>query len=505
MSMTATLPFHTGRSAPSLTAGRRALRALGLTVLLVPAFGAPAAAQSIAGLVAEHVTLAPVRGAVVTAYQTAAGSDALEPVAVTRSDEDGYFELELPGAGTFRVQADSDGQLSPLSASIELGPEQSVDDLGLVVPSPLLNLAYACEAGSGEGFVTVVGVARDPEADVVLPDVRVEARWYDGSQTRILAGTSDAAGRYSICGLPSDAGFVQLQGQLLGRMSTLEEVELTAPTLVFHDVELTLDTRANIAQPNVIQERILLEAAARGLADLSGQLLDQFTGAPIRQAVVRIQGTPLQALTGEDGQFTFTGVQPGSYYLEIRHLGYNVESDQVDVPAGQGVFLRLQVAPQAVELAGIDVTTRSAVEEITRLTPFRRDIVYGETLLEEEERGARAFEVLRRSSPGIQVREIFREGSPPTVCVQSNRRVQSLTGDGCGMVQVVLDGTRISPDAASQLLRNLPAGEIESIEFLAPAQASILYGTAGNTSNGVVVIYTRGKGPYVSPLRNRRP
>jgi hypothetical protein len=481
---------------------------LGLCSLVLAsalAMAVPASGQAVSGLVAEQITLAPVPGAVVTAFRGAAGDASLESVAVTRTDEEGYFELDLPEAGTFRIQADLDGMLSPLSDPVRVGAGQVVDDVGLVVPSRLLLMAYECQAEVGDGHVSVVGVARDPNADVVLPNVRVEARWFDGSQNRVMAGETDSGGRYRICGVPANAGFVQLQGQLLGRMSSVEEVELTAPTLVFHDVDLPLATTAGASPPGVIQERILLEAAARGLADLSGELLDQVTGAPIQQAVVRIQGTSLQALTAQDGRFTFEGVRPGSYLLEIRHLGYNVESDEVDVPAGQDVFLRMRVAPQAVELAGIEVTTRSAVEEITRLTPFRRDIIYGQAMLEEEERGARAFEVLRRGSPGLQVREIYQAVGPPILCIQSNRRVQGLTGGGCDMVQVVVDGTRIDAEQAGDFLRTLPASEIESIEFLPPSEATIMYGTAGNTSNGVVVVHTRGKGPYASPLRDRRP
>jgi len=503
--MNVTAPFPPRGGATSLAGGPVRALCLALVAAALALTAAPASAQVVSGLVAEQITLAPAPGAVVTAFRPGPDGVELEAVAVTRADEEGYFTLALPGAGRYRVQADLEGLLSPLSEAFDVAEGEEMDELGLIVPSPLLLMAYGCQDEVGDQFATVVGVARDPGADVVLPNVRVEVRWFSGGQTRVLEGRSDARGRYRICGVPADAGFVQLQGQLLGRMSTMEEVELTSPTLVFHDVELALATTAGATTPGVIQERILLEAAARGLGDLSGELLDQLTGSPIPQAVVRIEGTSLQALSGPDGRFVFSGVRPGRYLLEIRHLGYNVQSDEVEVPAGQDVFLRMRVAPQAVELAGIEVTTRSAVEEITRLTPFRRDIVYGPTMLEEERRGALAFEVLRRGSPGLQVTEVYRESGPPQLCIQSNRRVQSLSGGGCDMVQVVVDGTRIAPDQAGDFLRTLPASEIESIEFLPPTQATILYGTSGGTANGVVVVYTRGRGPYASPLRNGVP
>jgi hypothetical protein len=67
------------------------------------------------------------------------------------------------------------------------------------------------------------------------------------------------------------------------------------------------------------------------------------------------------------------------------------------------------------------------------------------------------------------------------------------------MAQVVVDGVRI-PDGAD-FLRTTPASEIESIEFVSPIEAQGRYGLG--SGNGVVVVYTRGKGPYASPLRNR--
>jgi hypothetical protein len=202
-----------------------------------------------------------------------------------------------------------------------------------------------------------------------------------------------------------------------------------------------------------------------------------------------------------EGRFAFEGVQPDTYSVEVRGLGYDVASEPMEIPAGKDVFLELRVAPQAIELDGLEVTTRSAVQQLTRITPFRRDIAYGETMAQEEDRGARAYEILRRAAPGLRVTEIWRETGPPTVCVQTNRRIQNLSGSECGSVQVVVDGMKI-PDGPEFLIRT-PAAEIESIEFVSPVQAQILYGIGGNTSNGVVVVYTRGKGPYASPLRNR--
>ena len=73
--------------------------------------------------------------------------------------------------------------------------------------------------------------------------------------------------------------------------------------------------------------------------------------------------------------------------------------------------------------------------------------------------------------------------------------------EGCANAQVVVDGVRIA-DGPDFLLRT-SASQIESIEFVTPVQAQITYGIGGDTTNGVVVVWTRGKGPYASPLRDR--
>ena len=461
-----------------------------------------AAGQVLGGVAVEQVSLAPVRGALVTLFRVDSLGDPV-PAAVTTADAEGAFLLSLPGPGVYRAQAEVGGLASPLSPALELLPGDTLLDLELVVPSRLLMMAYECGAEAGGGAAVVVGVVRDEATDVVLPQARITARWQDGRVRRWGEALSDAAGRYRICGVSAAAGSVKLRGEMLGRQGEWEEVTVQGPSVVFHDIPMRLRARPTAGQQDVIRDRIQVEAAARALGDLSGEIHDQLSGAPLAHAVVRMEGTSHQALADAEGRFVFEGIQPGTYILEIWNLGYTVRSDSVQVPPGQDVFVGLRIASRAVELEGIEVTTRSAVEEITRLTPFRVDVAYGEVMAAEELSGARAFEILRRPSPDVRVREVSPERGPSWICVESNRRVQRLWDvPACEQVDVIVDGVR-APDAAI-VLRDTPASEIESIEFLPALEAQQRYGTGGNTANGAVVIWTRGRGPYASPLRNRR-
>lgn len=493
----------------------RATTLLAATLLATSAAALPA--QTVTGAVAEQLTLAPAAGAVVVLLRV--GEDGgLASVAQTLTDDEGLFRVSAPGPGTYRVQADMGGLTTPLSANLELAAPESVEEVVLMLPSALLQMAMTCTAESTEGTAAVVGRIQDGESGVGLPGVTLAATWHQGRRTRRVEGVTDALGRYRLCGVAGDAGEVRLEAMVLGQWGNQGTLVITSPSVVLHDIDVSLKVTAEMPR-DVVQEQILLEAAAKTLGDLRGRIVDQRTGAPVPHLVVRLGNTGHQVLTEVDGTFYFQDVRPGSYALEFRSLGYEAASEAVEIPAGKDVFLALRVAPQAVELEGLEVTARTAAENVERVTPFRRDIAYGDIMVEEEIRGARAFETLRRTAPGLRVTEIYREVGPPTLCIQTNRRIQSMTvrrpdplerprlleyampGIACDNVQVVVDGMKI-PDG-SDFLRRTPASEIESIEFLSPVQAQILYGTGGSTSNGVVVVYTRGRGPYVSPLRNR--
>lgn len=467
-----------------------------MTSLVVAASGS---AQSVGGMVAVQVTLEPARGAVVTLFRSDAEGRILDPVGVTSADLDGVFSIRAPGPGTYRVQADADGLASPLSHPLSLEADGAVDDLALLVPSRLMLMAGMCRVEAGDDAAAIVGVVRDPDADVVLPGARIMVSWQAGSERRMVQGVADDAGRYRVCGVPGDVGMVRVDASVLGRASPAAILDVPGATVLIHNLALGLGGPVREGVETVVQEQVLLEATARSLGDLRGRLLDHLTGEPVGQAVVRTGNGGRQALSDAEGRFRFEGVQPGRYALEIRHLGYDVTTAPVEVPAGRDVDVELRVTPQAVELDGIEVTTRGAVEEIRRLTPFRRDIVYGEAMAIEEERGARAYEILRRSVPGLRVSEVYPEQGPSYVCIQTNRRVQRIQSGSCANVQVVINDQRVYEGV--EMLHRMPASEIESMEFIPPAQAGARYGIGADVANGVLLVYTRGRGPYVSPLR----
>ncbi len=453
----------------------------------------------LSGLVAEQGTLLPVVGAVVTLYRSTPDG-ALDPAGTTTTDEDGAFRFSV-STGDYRVQAEHNGLSSPLSAPVSTGGGSGLQDVVLFVPSPLLMLAASCDQEVEPGTV-IVGVLRDGASEVPIPGGRVRAEWEGDEGPREVDAESDAAGRYRLCGAGTQ-GFIRIRAEALGRAGEWAEVEVARPALVFHDIEMPLASAAADLRSPGANLRI---TAARGVfGDLRGVLRDRDTGAPITQAVIHVEGTGHQALTDGEGRFSFNGLTPGRYTLRVQHLGYSVQTSEVELPEGHDVALELALSPRAIELAGFEVRARSRLEQDIRISPFRRQVVAAERLARAELRGADMTSVLRSELTGVVVREIYDVNRGTILCVGTNRRVARLqpTGERCAQAQLIVDGIRIGGDNISFFLRDFAISDIESIEFMNPVQATTLYGTGGNVANGVLVIHTRGKGPYVSEGRNR--
>lgn len=68
---------------------------------------------------------------------------------------------------------------------------------------------------------------------------------------------------------------------------------------------------------------ISLAQMANDKATISGQLSDFETGGtPLAFATVELIGTDKSTTTDLDGTFTIAGVEPGTYRLKVRFLGY---------------------------------------------------------------------------------------------------------------------------------------------------------------------------------------
>jgi hypothetical protein len=105
------------------------------------------------------------------------------------------------------------------------------------------------------------------------------------------------------------------------------------------------------------------------------------------------------------------------------------------------------------------------------------------------------------------MREFRTPGGRRVTCVESVRRATTFGEQSPGArdcprhVVVVLDGMVVP--GPEDLLRTIQLEHLESMTYLPPTEAGFRYGTAPSIF-GALVLWSRGRGPFVSEERNRR-
>lgn len=94
-------------------------------------------------------------------------------------------------------------------------------------------------------------------------------------------------------------------------------------------------------------------ALAQQNAVIHGQITDSATGEGLIGATVLIQGTNQGSATNVEGNFRIAAVRPGSYTLIVSYLGYQTQT--LDVTVGAGDEQRLDIELNAVGLEGEEI------------------------------------------------------------------------------------------------------------------------------------------------------
>jgi TonB-linked SusC/RagA family outer membrane protein len=216
------------------------------------------------------------------------------------------------------------------------------------------------------------------------------------------------------------------------------------------------------------------------LAQAPGRIIGTVTsdtGEPLTGTQVVVAGTRQGTLTGPEGRYVITGVQPGTYQVRAQRIGYMTGEQQVTVAADQAATANFQLQAEAI---GLD-----AVVVVGYTTQERRDIsgavasVSAEQL--EDRKVATVEEALRGRIAGVNIVSSGEPGRESLVVVRGQNFLSAAAP------LYVVDGmyTRQNP--------NLNPEDIESVEVLKDASAAAQYGA--QSANGVIVIRTkRGRG-----------
>lgn len=117
--------------------------------------------------------------------------------------------------------------------------------------------------------------------------------------------------------------------------------------------------RAVVVVSGLLLGVLFSASAVYGAGRISGTVTDASTGEPLPGASVVIQGTSIGAATDLDGEYTIRGLAPGTYTVRASYVGYNPETQEVEVVDGETTPLDFELTWQAAETEEVVVTAQA--------------------------------------------------------------------------------------------------------------------------------------------------
>jgi hypothetical protein len=311
-----------------------------------------------------------------------------------------------------------------------------------------------CEPPLTAGQAAVTGRVTDTATKLPLQQATVQVEWEAGGRQRRMEAETDTTGTYLVCALPADTR-VSVRAQF-GRANERTPVDLVEGQTSSADMELD-------APRSRVGGRVVEAGTSRGIA----------------HAELRVEGSPVQAVSGSDGSFQLPDLPAGDYRLSTSHLGFGTRTDSVRVEYGAIMIYTVSLDPAAIPLPPVTVDVR--------VIALEQNGFY-----ERQERGPGTF--LTRSnwdSRGILVpSDILR--NLPGVRVSAGRFGNVVYDRSSCAFRYFIDGARVGPTFQ---IDDIPAEWIEALEvYRGPAQVPGRFTMPTSTARancGVIVIWTK--------------
>lgn len=190
-----------------------------------------------------------------------------------------------------------------------------------------------------------------------------------------------------------------------------------------------------------------------GMGMISGSVSDMTTGEPVPTVNVTLLPGGKSTVTGTDGSFSFEGLEPGVYTVEIRKEGYSSNTGEVMVRAGETAQSHLLIGRQTASLTA-DKTELDFGESISTLSfsivnrgysnlEFKVEIGRCSWLSVDPDNGV--LESGKTATIVAQVdRKLLDDGQNEAVIV-----VRSLNGSGSHEIKVTAYGVKWIPSVVS--------------------------------------------------------
>lgn len=213
------------------------------------------------------------------------------------------------------------------------------------------------------------------------------------------------------------------------------------------------------------------EVHAQVAGEIRGRVTDAATAQPIANSRVEVSGRIAPIRASVNGAYIVRGLEPGTYTVIVRALGYAAFTQDVQVANGRSTALDAALVAQVAVLADVQVQSR-------RDTTALNTTVIDRTRIEQS--GLRDLGELLQTAPGVVITQSGGPGQASSV---------SIRGSSSNQVLVLVDGVPLnSAISGSADLSRVPLELVEHVTVRTGAQ-SARYGPRAMA--GVIEIETR--------------
>lgn len=94
---------------------------------------------------------------------------------------------------------------------------------------------------------------------------------------------------------------------------------------------------------------------------IKGGIYNAATNAPLLAANIKIAGTSIGTSTDEFGTFNLTDLPGGNYTIEVSYLGFEPQSQSVELQENESISIKFFIAPAPIDLAEVSISSSNKV------------------------------------------------------------------------------------------------------------------------------------------------
>lgn len=300
------------------------------------------------------------------------------------TDSLGRFRVDSIPAGRYRIEL-SHEILDTLGVAVRTHPVTfaagSSADIILAIPSAKTIVQTKCGT-LGADSAALMGVVLAADSEDAIEGAEVRLSWIETTvgievgmrrEPRVRSATTDAAGRYRICGLPRGLE-AELSAKSRADSTAVVGVRLGAAELGMASLLIPLADPANTRAKG---------ATVRGVVTDSG-------GLPVAGARVALAGSAKAAVTDSAGTFTLDGQSSGTQSLTVRRIGYRATEIAVNLSrtAPRNVVVRLDTYVPTLQSVFVNAQRNLALQQVGFTERQRQGLGRHLTLVDLEKRHA---------------------------------------------------------------------------------------------------------------------